>query len=164
MAGITGVVVNSLVSMLQSQSDGVNVRLSAMDLADPALTAAGIRNVSASNRPIEISETAGPALYPALAVYCDKMSNTMKEKYREFSGSAHVVVEVRHSQAFIDGIENTLQVYVDAVCALLDDSRGDWGGGIFYSGGYDIAYDAVVRGGKNYLQRAKVGLNVEVSR
>ena len=55
-------------------------------------------------------------------------------------------------------------MYVDAVCALLDDSRGDWGDGAFYAGGYEVAFEAVARGGKNFLQRAKVKFEVEVSR
>ena len=164
MAGITGAVTNSLVTMLQSPEEGVNIRLSAMDQADPALTTIGIREVITSNTPIEISEMAGQAQYPALAVYCDRMANTMKEKFREYSGTAHLVIEVRHSRPMLSGIEDNLQTYVDAVCALLDDSRGDWGGGAFYSGGYDISYEPVARGGKNYLQRAKVGVDVEVSR
>ena len=36
--------------------------------------------------------------------------------------------------------------------------------GSFYSGGYDVAYEPVARGGKNFLQRAKVGFDVEVSK
>ena len=157
-------VTNSLVAMLQSPTQGVNIRVAAIQQADTTLATIGIREVVASNTPIEISEMAGQAQYPALAVYCDKISNNLKEKFREFSGTAHVVIEVRHSQAHLSGIETNLQVYVDAVCALLDDSRGDWGSGGFYSGGYEISYEPVVRGGRNYLQRAKVGLDVEVSR
>ena len=53
---------------------------------------------------------------------------------------------------------------MDAVCALLDDSRGDWGNGAFYSGGYDVSYEPVGRGGKNFLQRATVGFDIEVSK
>ena len=64
---------------------------------------------------------------------------------------------------FLTSIDTDTQVYVDAVCALLDDARGDWGGGAFYAGGYDVSYEPVVRGGKNFLQRAKVGFEVEIS-
>jgi hypothetical protein len=74
------------------------------------------------------------------------------------------VIEVRHSQDQIDSLEQNAQVYVDAVCALLDDSRGDWGNGTFYSGGYDVSYEPVIRGGKNFLQRARVGFYVEISK
>jgi hypothetical protein len=87
-----------------------------------------------------------------------------KEKFREFSGKAHAFVEVRYSQDTLEGIESSVQVYVDAVCAMLDDSRGDWGSGLYYTGGYDVSYEPVGRGGLNFLQRAKVGFDVEVSK
>ena len=164
MAGITGLLANSLVSMLESPSEGVNIRVGAIVSADSTLEVIGIRSVIAANASIDLSEKAGQMNYPMLMVYCARLSNTMQEKFREFSGSAQMVVEVRHSQSQLSGMETNLQVYVDAVCALLDDSRGDWGSGIFYAGGYDVSYEPVVQGGRNYLQRARIGFDVEVSR
>jgi len=164
MAGLSGALTSIVVSMLTSTTDGVNVRIGAMEQADSSLQAVGIRTTVALNASVEISEKTGYVKYPALLVYCDKLSNTLKEKFRQFSGKAHVVVEARHSQDDLDGIELNVEVYVDAVCALLDDSRGNWGAGFFYSGGYDVSYEPVVRGGKNFLQRAKVGFDVEVSK
>jgi hypothetical protein len=164
MAGLSGALTSIVVSMLTSVTDGVNLRIGAMEKADSSLHAAGIRTILALNASAEISEKTGYVQYPALLIYCDKLSNTLKEKFRQFSGKAHVVVEVRHSQDDLDGMGASVDVYVDAVCALLDDSRGDLGSGYFYSGGYDVNYETVVRGGKNFLQRAKVGFDVEVSR
>jgi hypothetical protein len=168
MAGLTGTLTSTVVSRLTSATDGVSVRVAAITQGDPALQgtgqAPGIRTILTQNASADISEKAGHAHYPALLVYCDKMSNTLKEKFRQFSGKAHMVVEVRHSQDRLETIEAGLQVYVDAICALLDDSRGDWGGGSFYTGGYEVTYEPVARGGKNFLQRAKVGFEVEVSK
>jgi hypothetical protein len=164
MAGISGYLTATVVSMLSSATDGVNVRVGAMESADPSLNVPGIRAILALNASVDISEKAGHAHYPALLVYCDKLSNTLKEKFRQFSGKARMVVEVRHSQDHLQGIEANVEVYADAVCALLDDSRGDWGSGATYGGGYDVSYESVVRGGKNVLQRAKVGFDVEVSK
>ncbi len=164
MAGLSGAVTSIVVSTLTSVTGGVNVRIAAMVEADSSLQAVGIRNIVALNASVEISEKTGFVQYPALVVYCDKVSNTLKEKFRQFSGKAHMVVEVRHSQDELTGIESNAAVYTDAVCALLDDSRGDWGGGLFYVGGYDVSYEPVGRGGKNFLQRAKVGFDVEVSK
>jgi hypothetical protein len=161
---LTGVLTSIVVSKLTAADDGVNVRVGAITQADASLQAAGIRTILAQNASADISEKAGHAHYPALLIYCDKVSNTLKEKFRRFSGRAHVVIEVRHTQDTLNGIEAVLQVYVDAVCALLDDSRGDWSGGLVYTGGYEVAYEAVARGGKNFLQRAKVGFEVEVSK
>ena len=164
MAGISGTLTATVVSRLTSVSDGVNVRIGAIETADPTVTVPGIRAVLAMNASVDVSEKAGHAHYPVLLTYCDKLSNTLKEKFRQFSGKARMVVEVRHSQDYLDGIETGLEVYVDAVCALLDDSRGDWGSGAFYGGGYDVSYESVTRGGKNVLQRAKVSFDVEVSK
>jgi hypothetical protein len=164
MAGLSGALTSIVVSMLTSTADGVNVRVVAMEQADSSLQAVGLRTIVALNASVEISEKTGYVQYPALLVYCDKLSNTLKEKFRQFSGIVHTVVEVRHSQDKLDGIESSTEVYVDAVCALLDDSRGDWGSGLFYAGGYDVSYEAVGRGGRNFLQWAKVGFDVEVSK
>jgi hypothetical protein len=164
MAGVNGMLTSAVVSMLTSPVDGVNARVAAIEMADPGVQTIGIRTIIAQNASVEISEKTGHAHYPALLVYCDKLSNTLKEKFRQFSGKAHMVVEVRHSQDQLTAIEANLATYVDGVCALLDDSRGDWGGGAIYGGGYEVSYEAVGRGGKNFLQRAKVGFDVEVSK
>ncbi len=162
MAGLTGSLIGVVVGLLQSQ-DGVNARIGAIELGG-GISAMGIRSIAALNASVEIAEKTGHAHYPALLVYCDKMSNTLKEKYRQFSGKAHLVVEVRYSQDGLESLEANTQVCVDAVCALLDDSRGDWGNGAFYAGGYDVSYEPVARGGKNFLQRAKVGFEIQVSK
>ncbi len=163
MAGLSGTLTSIVVSMLTSTTTGVNARVGALENSDLSLDASGIRTITALNASVEISEKTGYVQYPALLVYCDKLSNTLKEKFRQFSGKAHVVVEVRHSQDILAGLESSAQVYVDAVCELLDASRGDWGSGLFYAGGYDVSFEPVARGGRNFLQRAKVGFDVEVS-
>lgn len=164
MAGLTGALTTDVVARLKSNTDGVNARVGAITQADATVQAVGVRTILAQNASAEITEKTGAANYPALLVYCDKLSNTLQEKFRQFSGRAHLVVEVRHSQDRLDSIESNLQVYVDAVCALLDDARGDWGDGSFYGGGYEVQYEPVTRGGINFLQRAKVGFQVEVSK
>jgi cell division protein ZapA (FtsZ GTPase activity inhibitor) len=164
MAGTTGTLTAAVVSMLSSTTTGVNARVATINQADPSLNAAAIGSIVALNASVEISEKTGHAHYPALLVYCDKFSNSLREKFRQVSGKAHVVVEVRHSQDRLEALETNTQAYVDAVCSMLDDSRGDWGSGAFYTGGYDVSYEPIARGGKNFLQRAKVGFDVEVSK
>ena len=164
MAGTTGILTSLLLSRLTSTVDGVNIRLEAIESADSTLHVPGLRTIAVLNASVDVSEKTGHVHYPALLIYCDKLSNQLKEKFREFSGKAHLVAEVRASQDRLEGIESNVQVYVDAICALLDDSRGDWGSGVFYGGGYDVSYEPVGRGGKNFLQRAKVGFDLEVSK
>jgi hypothetical protein len=164
MAGISGSLTNIVVDKLRSTQDGVNLRIGAIEQSGAHLNVSGVRSISATNASAETIEKAGHAQYPALLVYCDKLTNSLKEKFRQFSGKAHLVVEVRHSQDRLDSIETNMETIVDAVCALLDDARGDWGNGAFYSGGYEVGYEPVSRGGKNFLQRAKVGFEIQVSK
>jgi len=164
MAGISGMITSTVLTMLQAQSDGVNARIGAIEKADASLSKSSIRSIAALNTSVEISEKTGHANYPSLMVYCDKLSNLLIEKFRRFSGKAHLVIEVRNTDDRLEAVEGNTQVYVDGVCALLDDARGDWGCGLFYAGGYDVNFEPVVRGGKNFLQRAKVGFEIQISR
>ena len=82
---------------------------------------------------------ARPITYPTIHVYCGKAVNQLREKFRTFSGEAHMTIELRVSQDRLEGLETMLQVYADAVTRVLEESRGDWGDGVFYGGGYEIA-------------------------
>lgn len=164
MAGISGTVTGIVLSKMMASHDGVNARISAIESADPHLAAPGIRTASALHAGVDIAEKSGQGHYPALLVYCDKLSNLLKEKFRRFSGKARMTVEVRNSADRLDLLDPGTQLYVDAVCALLDDSRGDWGSGLFYAGGYEVAYEPIARGGRNFLQRARIVFDVEISR
>ena len=163
MAGFTGTLAAQVVALLTSTTSGVNARITTMEANDPNLKTIGIRSIMLQNVSIEIAETSGQPQYPALLVYCDKVQNLLQEKFRGFSGRVHLVIEVRQSQGTLHLIEQNTEMYVDAVCALLGEARGDWGDGASYSGGYEVEYQPVAKGGKNFVQRAKVSFAVELS-
>jgi hypothetical protein len=96
-------------------------------------------------------------------VYSDRVQNLLIEKFRNFSGKVRTVAEVRASQDRIEGLEEGLRLYVDAVTQLLDANRGDWGQGMFFTGGYEVKFDPVQHGGRNVLQVAKVIFEVDLS-
>jgi hypothetical protein len=60
-------------------------------------------------------------------------------------------------------LQDALELYTDAATKVLDTNRGDWGDGMFYSGGYEVAFVATKRGGRNFLQVAKITLEIGVS-
>jgi hypothetical protein len=74
-----------------------------------------------------------------------------------------MVAEARISHSRLDDVEGSSAFMADAVTEVLDTSRGDWGNGMFYSGGYEIAYSPVKHGGKNYIQVTKITFEVDVS-
>lgn len=101
--------------------------------------------------------------YPVFAVYCDRVSNLQREKFCRFSGTARLNVEVTVSGERSEGMEGLLQTLASAVTEVLERSWGDWGQGIRYGGGYDIQFGTVKKGGRNYIQTAKLVLEVDVT-
>ena len=100
--------------------------------------------------------------YPVVHVYSDRVRNLLTEKFRTFSGKVRTVAEVRVSQDRIEGLEDQLRLYVDAVTQVLDANRGSWGQGAFFTGGYEVNFDPVQHGGRNFLQIAKVSFEVDL--
>ena len=120
-------------------------------------------SVVAQNVAAEALEKSSGARYPAVHVYCEKVSNLLREKFRRFSGKLKLTLEARVSQDRLEGLDEALELYVDALTGLLEGNRGDWGEGMFYTGGYEVTLQPAKHGGKNFLQTAKVSFEVDVS-
>ena len=143
---------------------GVNSGLAALTQAgEPATAPLTAGQILSQNAPSELLERCSVVQYPALHVYCEKIANDMDEKFRSFSGSVQMAIEVRHSQDRLDGLQETVEIYAGAVTQMLDASRGDWGGGMYYAGGYQVSFVAAKHGGKNFTQTAKVTFAIGVS-
>jgi hypothetical protein len=120
--------------------------------------------MKSQNVAFDLEEKTGTVAYPAASVYCQTLVNDLGQKFRTFSGKAHMAIEVRHSQDRIDSLEAHLQTYVDAVLLTLDGNRGDWNDGMYYAGGYEVAFGPVKKGGRNFLQSATVTLALDINR
>ena len=144
---------------------GMNASLAALTAPDSLLAspleAAQIR---AQNVAADLLERSSGVRYPAVQVYCEKIVNDLSEKFRSFSGKVQMAVEVRHSQDKLNGLQEAVELYADSIVQMLDGARGDWGDGMFYNGGYEVAVGAVKQGGKNFMQAAKITFQVGVSR
>src|ERR1700691_5049341 len=107
---------------------------------DSGLALAPIPAASIVNQhvPFALAEKAQAVKYPAVYVYTNRVRNLLTEKFRAFSGKVRTVTEVRVSQDRIEGLEDQLRLYVDAVTQVLDANRGSWGQGAFYTGGYEV--------------------------
>ena len=116
------------------------------------------------NIPPALAERSQAVKYPVVHVYSDRVRNVLTEKFRLFSGKVRTVAEVRFSQDRVEGIEEQLRLYVDAVTQVLDASRGTWGEGAFFAGAYEVTFDPVQHGGRNFMQIAKVTFEVDLSK
>ena len=155
MRDFSRLAVGFLARHLQSDA-GVNAALVPLRASDsqapPDIRLITMRNVAA-----ELLERSNQALYPMLIVHCEKLSNTLTEKFRTFSGTARLTIELRNSADRLEALDST-STYIDLVCGVLGMVRGNWISGISYNGGYEVAYSAVREGGKHFLQSAKITL------
>jgi hypothetical protein len=122
----------------------------------------GAAQIRAQNVATELAERSMPVQYPVVNVYCEKIVNSLAEKFQMFSGTVQMAVEIRYSQDGLDGLEASLEQYAGAVMHVLDQNRGDWGDGLYYTGGYQVTFGAVKHGGKNFVQMAKVSFELAV--
>src|ERR1035437_10899615 len=115
---------------------GVNAGLGALTQGEREF--AGLVDTSqvrAQNVVAEMAERALGVKYPAVNVYCEKIVNDLREKFQTFSGRVQMAIELRQSQDRVEGVQDRLEVYVDATMQMLDGNRGGWGGGGVFWGG-----------------------------
>ena len=165
MTNTTGSLITGQVIQLLTGANGVNSFLTeaTQDNGQP-MVPLNSNQVRAQNIAPEIADRSDTMQFPAINVYCDKIVNNLTEKFRSFSGNAQTTVELRHSQDRLDGLQDAVESYADAVMQVLNANRGDWGNGLFYSGEYQVAFGALKHGGKNFQQIAKITFEIGVSR
>lgn len=127
------------------------------------LTPIGDEQVITQNVAPEAAERSIGGRYPSVYVYCEGITNLMKEKFRKFSGKIQMAAEVRVSHDRIERVTDALQYYVEALAEVLEANRGEWGPGLYYAGGYKVEFGPIKHGGKNFLQGAKVRFELEGS-
>jgi hypothetical protein len=164
VAQTASIVTTQFVALLNATDTGIQqaVGTLAVDSGIP-LTPLPAEHIVAQNTSVAIAERSNAVKYPVLHVYSDRVRNLLTEKFRNFSGKIRTVAEVRVSQDRIEGLEDQLRLYVDAVTQVLDANRGSWEQGVFFTGGYEVNFEAVQHGGRNFLQVARVSFEVDLS-
>jgi hypothetical protein len=164
MAQTASITAQKLVGLLTAADTGLGpVVASIATNAGVELVGIGPENVIQQNVAVALMEKSAAVKYPVVHVYSDRVQNLLTEKFRNFSGKVRTVAEVRVSQDRIEGLEEQTRLYVDAVTQVLDGNRGSWGQGMFFTGGYEVRFEPVQHGGKNFLQVAKVTCEVDLS-
>ena len=119
------------------------------------------KTVLLHNVTAEMADKNRSTVYPAVYCYAARMENVLRQKFAAFSGPVRLVVEVRCSGERYDGLEKELASYVEAVTTGLAGAAGPWGSNLIYSGGYTVKFEPVKLGGRNFIQAAKIELDVE---
>jgi hypothetical protein len=157
--------ITSQVIQLITGTNGVNAYLPASTQTNGlTLTPLNAMQVRAQNAAPDLADHSNTMQYPAVNVYCEKIVNNLTEKFRAFSGSAQTTIELRYSHDRLDGLQDGLEHYADAIMQVLNGNRGDWGNGMFYCGQYQAMFGAIKHGGRNFIQVAKITFEIGVSR
>ena len=160
MTGRIGSAVSSKTHQRLTAAAGLNANLTTVAGAGSAPILLNGPQIRTQNAAADLVERSTVTQYPSIQVYCEKIVNDLGEKFQTFSGSVHMAIEIRHSQDGLEGLEAAVELYVDAVMRTLDMNRGDWGDGMYYAGGYQVAFGAVKHGGRNFVQVAKVTFEI----
>ena len=154
-----------ILDRITAPTAGINANLAALTAADTMpMAPVGADQLRTQNAAADLLERSTSVRYPAVSIYCEKIVNDLSEKFRSFSGRVQMAIEVRHSQDKLQGLQDALELYADSVTQMLDSGRGDWGDGMYYPGGYEVALGTVKSGGKNFMQTAKITFQIAVSR
>lgn len=163
MAQVANASTSRLTTMLQSPT-GLSASLASISARESIrLGEIPPEAVLSQNIAPELAERTAGVKYPMFYVYCEKITNQLREKFRTFSGKVRLAVDVRVSHERLEDLGMSIELYTEAVTDVLDSHRGDWGGGIFYTGGYEVTFGGTKHGGKNFIQAAKVNFEVDVS-
>lgn len=122
------------------------------------------RLVVPSNISADLAEKQARVRYPLFLVYCDRIENRLKEKFRRFSGTIRLVIEVRVSSDRPERLQEELHVHTEAVLEVLEHHRGCLGDGLTWGGAYEVDFNPIRHGGANYLQSARVTMALDLSR
>ena len=140
---------------------GINDQLASMSLNPPLPPVDSILRLSA---PVESYEKTVTVRYPVATVYCERLKNTLTEKFRMLSGTASLVVEIRVSGARAEDLDTQLNSYVQATCQVLEASRGSWTDIGTYAGDYDVKFQATRPGGKQFTKSAHIEFSIHITR
>lgn len=154
----------SKVLQLMNGPGGLNTNLALLAQAENlSLSPVPAARLFTDNVTSEVAEKSADVKYTAVYIYCGKIVNDLREKFRSFSGRLQMEIDLRVSQDRLEGIDETSQLYTDAVTQVLNQNRGDWGQGLFYAGGYELSFGPVKHGGRNFIKSAMVSFQVNAS-
>lgn len=109
---------------------------------------------------IALASAATIVQFPAVYLYCVRIENSMDSKFREFSGRVVLVAEVRVSGRSVRGLDLYASRLAEAVMNVLAANRGKWTGACAFDGRFDITFDPVEEGGINFIQTARVEIEL----
>jgi len=119
------------------------------------------RSVLIHNIAPDLADQNRSTVYPAAYLYTARMENVLRRKFAGFAGPIRIVADLRCTGERYDLLEREVTTYVEAVATALARNTGSWGEGLVYNGAYNVKFEPVRLGGRNFIQTAKIELEIE---
>jgi hypothetical protein len=128
-----------------------------------ALLAAGFdqRALLVHNIGPDLADQNRSTIYPAIYLYAARMENLPRLRFGAFAGPIRLVADLRTTGERYDHLERDLTALVERVTAVLAARTGSWGEGLIYSGAYAVRFEPIKLGGRNFIQSAKIEIEIE---
>jgi hypothetical protein len=153
------------VSKLLSNNNALEKQIIAIAAASNlTVPSIGATQIVLSSATAEMADKDLQLTYPRISVYSTGLKNMQVEKFRSLSGTLSVTAELWASANLLQDTDQWIHFYVEGMTDILRQNIGDWGDGIFFSGVYDVSFQAPKVGGLGYFGSAKVSCNFNVSR
>jgi hypothetical protein len=134
----------------------------ALSDAEPVIANTSAAEIRVENVSLDVAEKS-LVRYPAILVYCERLTNTLKEKFSVVSGTLSLAVEIRASGNSIAAVSEQSTAYAEAVMKVLDCHLGQWADGVQYCGGYEVCFQQMKRGGTQLIQVTRITVPVQIS-
>ena len=144
--------------------DGLNDKVHAIAVRDmvriPEIRPeqVAIRHVDA-----DLADRFTPTRYPSILLFCETVENRQESKFRAFSGRVGLVVALRASEHGIRELDLFTARLAEGVMNVLADRRGKWTETCAFDGSFRVEYGPVSRGGVEFLQEARVEIELLAS-
>ena len=99
--------------------------------------------------------------YPAIFLWGEEAQNDNRERFAWFSGTIELSLELRLTAELPEALEPSVHRYIEAILDVLQNSQGEWTPGLIFSGQYTVRYSPARLGGDNFLQTARLSVNLE---
>ena len=140
---------------------GLNDKLYAIalrDMVEPQTVDA--ENVLTRHFAADASDKNSDLMYPLVFLYCSRIENRLETKFSEFSGRVFLTAEVRASEETLDLLDGQAARLAEAVGDTLAQHRGKWTEYAAFDGRYQTKFDAARVAGRNFMQSARIEIEL----
>lgn len=111
----------------------------------------------------EMGDRNAQLTYPRICLYCTQVKNLQTQKFCSFSGSVVLVADVWFSGSLLAPTSAGLHYYLEGVTSIMRANQGDWGGGFYFAGLYDVQVQPPKAGGFGFVEFARISCVVDVN-